>query len=72
MVSFFKKMEGDYYGLKSDKAFMVDPKKKVKVVKSSEKKRETLPEKMGRKKRTLKQIRLSLVKKPKQMMCRDF
>ena len=72
MVSFFKKMEGDYYGLKSDEAFMVDPKKKVKVVKSSEKKRETLPEKMGRKKRTLKQIRLSLVKKPKQMMCRDF
>ena len=33
---------------------MVDPKKKAKVMKSSEKKREKLPEKMVRKKRTLK------------------
>ena len=40
-------MERDYYGLKSNEAFMVDPKKKVKVVKSSEKKRETLPMKHG-------------------------
>lgn len=56
------------------KAFMVDPrylKKKVRVVKS-EKKRETLPEKMARKRRRLKQIRLSFVKKPKRMMRRAF
>ena len=54
MVLFFKKMERGYYGLKHNKVYMVDPKKKVKVVKSSEKKRETLMEKMARKKRTLK------------------
>lgn len=49
------------------KAYRVDPKylKKRKVVKK-EKKRETLPEKMERKRRRLKQIRLSFVKKPKQ------
>ncbi|XP_062152780.1 small ribosomal subunit protein mL104 (rPPR9) [Alnus glutinosa] len=56
------------------KAYMVDPryvKKKVKVVKS-EKKRETLPEKMARKRSRLKQIRLSFVKKPKRMMRRAY
>lgn len=56
------------------KAYVVDPryvKKKVKVVKS-EKKRETLPEKMARKRSRLKQIRLSFVKKPKRMMRRAY
>ncbi|KAK7330273.1 hypothetical protein VNO77_24463 [Canavalia gladiata] len=55
------------------KEYAVDPrylkKKKVKVVKG-EKKRETLPEKMARKRRRLKQIRLSFVKKPKRVMGR--
>ncbi|KAK7265880.1 hypothetical protein RJT34_33505 [Clitoria ternatea] len=54
------------------KEYVVDPrylKKKVKVAKG-EKKRETLPEKMARKRRRLKQIRLSFVKKPKRMMGR--
>lgn len=49
------------------KAYRVDPrfeKKKPTAVKK-EKKRETLPEKMARKRRRLKQIRLSYVKKPK-------
>ncbi|RAL44893.1 hypothetical protein DM860_003652 [Cuscuta australis] len=49
------------------KAYNVDPrfaKKKPDAVKK-EKKRETLPEKMARKRRTLKKIRLSFVKKPK-------
>lgn len=48
------------------KAYRVDPKylKKPKVEKK-EKKRETLPEKMERKRRRLKQIRLSFVRKPK-------
>uniref|UniRef100_A0A2N9HMC3 Pentatricopeptide repeat-containing protein n=1 Tax=Fagus sylvatica TaxID=28930 RepID=A0A2N9HMC3_FAGSY len=57
------------------KAYEVDPrykKKKVKVVKSSEKKRETLPEKMARKRSRLKKIRLSFVKKPKRMMRRAY
>jgi pentatricopeptide repeat protein len=58
------------------KAYKVDPryakKKKVKVVKSSEKKRETLPEKMARKRSRLKKIRLSFVKKPKRMMRRAY
>lgn len=50
------------------KEYRLDPKflKKPKVVKK-EKKRETLPEKMARKRRRLKQIRLSFVKKPKRM-----
>jgi hypothetical protein len=43
--------------------------KKPKAVKK-EKKRETLPEKMARKRRRLKQIRLSFVKKPKKGMRR--
>ncbi|KAK7849450.1 small ribosomal subunit protein mL104 (rPPR9)-like [Quercus suber] len=57
------------------KAYMVDPrfvKKKVRVGKSSVKKRETLPEKMAGKRRRLKQIRLSFVKKPKGMMRHAF
>ncbi|XP_061364935.1 small ribosomal subunit protein mL104 (rPPR9) [Gastrolobium bilobum] len=56
------------------KEYAVDPrylKKKVKVVKGK-KKRETLPEKMARKRTRLKQIRLSFVKKPKRMMRRAF
>ncbi|KAL7161181.1 hypothetical protein ACSBR2_041774 [Camellia fascicularis] len=50
------------------KAYKLDPRfvKKPTVVKK-EKKRETLPEKMARKRRRLKQIRLSFVKKPKRM-----
>ncbi|XWS37254.1 hypothetical protein CRYUN_Cryun19dG0027600 [Craigia yunnanensis] len=48
------------------KPYKVDPRymKKTKAVKK-EKKRETLPEKMARKRRRLKQIRLSFVKKSK-------
>ncbi|CAK9330055.1 unnamed protein product [Citrullus colocynthis] len=55
------------------KAYQVDPRyvKKPKV-KKVEKKRETLPEKMARKRRRLKQIRLSFVKKPKKAMRRAF
>ncbi|KAK6261753.1 hypothetical protein QUC31_007569 [Theobroma cacao] len=51
------------------KPYRVDPRymKKTKAVKE-EKKRETLPEKMARKRRRLKQIRLSFVKKPKRTM----
>ncbi|RHN43160.1 putative pentatricopeptide [Medicago truncatula] len=50
------------------KEHVVDPrfsKKKEKKAVKAEKKRETLPEKMARKRRRLKQIRLSFVKKPK-------
>ncbi|PON50160.1 Pentatricopeptide repeat [Parasponia andersonii] len=56
------------------KAYQVDPRylKKPKAVKKKEKKRETLPEKMARKRRRLKQIRLSFVKKSKRMMRRAF
>ncbi|KAK7292154.1 hypothetical protein RIF29_07887 [Crotalaria pallida] len=51
------------------KEYAVDPQylKKAKAVKG-EKKRETLPEKMARKRRRMKQIRLSYVKKPKRLM----
>lgn len=51
------------------KEYAVDPRylKKAKVVVKGEKKRETLPEKMARKRRRLKQIRLSFVKKPRKM-----
>ncbi|KAL8527376.1 hypothetical protein ACS0TY_005295 [Phlomoides rotata] len=51
------------------KEYKADPrfvKKKPTAVKK-EKKRETFPEKMARKRRRLKQIRLSFVKKPKKM-----
>ena len=53
------------------KEYAVDPRylKKKKVVKGV-KKRETLPEKMARKRSRLKQIRLSFVKKPKRVMGR--
>ena len=53
------------------KPYRVDPRymKKAKAVKK-EKKRETLPEKMARKRRRLKQIRLSFVKKSKRMIMR--
>ncbi|KAG6386038.1 hypothetical protein SASPL_154924 [Salvia splendens] len=56
------------------KPYKVDPrfvKKKDTAVKK-EKKRETLPEKMARKRRRLKQIRLSFVKKPKKMRRRAY
>ncbi|XP_057804996.1 pentatricopeptide repeat-containing protein PNM1, mitochondrial [Salvia miltiorrhiza] len=56
------------------KPYKVDPrfvKKKDTAVKK-EKKRETLPEKMARKRRRLKQIRLSFVKKPKKMRRRSY
>ncbi|MED6173501.1 hypothetical protein PIB30_060081 [Stylosanthes scabra] len=61
------------------KEYVVDPwyAKKAKALKderkkkkNKEKKRETLPEKMARKRRKLKQIRLSFVKKPKRRMGR--
>ncbi|KAF4382080.1 hypothetical protein F8388_001225 [Cannabis sativa] len=55
------------------KAYQVDPrymKKSKAEKKKKEKKRETLPEKMARKRSRLKQIRLSFVKKPKRMMRR--
>ncbi|KAL7601640.1 hypothetical protein Lser_V15G21675 [Lactuca serriola] len=54
------------------KAYKLDPRfmKKPKMVK--EKKRETLPEKMARKRRRLKQIRLSFVKKPKKAQRRAY
>ncbi|KAL0415788.1 UNVERIFIED_CONTAM: Pentatricopeptide repeat-containing protein PNM1, mitochondrial [Sesamum latifolium] len=56
------------------KAYKVDPrfaKKKPTAVKK-EKKRETLPEKMARKRRSLRKLRLSFVKKPKRTMRRAF
>ncbi|OVA14591.1 Pentatricopeptide repeat [Macleaya cordata] len=55
------------------KVYKLDPRfsKKPKV-KKTEKKRETLPEKMARKRKTLKKLRLSFVKKPKKMMRRAF
>nr|GEV72778.1 pentatricopeptide repeat-containing protein PNM1, mitochondrial [Tanacetum cinerariifolium] len=54
------------------KAYKLDPRfmTKPKVVK--EKKRETLPEKMARKRRRLKKIRLSFVKKPKKAQRRAY
>lgn len=57
----------------TSKAYQVDPRylREPMAVKT-EKKRETLPEKMARKRRRLKQIRLSFVKKPKKMMRRTF
>lgn len=55
------------------KEYKVDPRfaKKPTVVKK-EKKRETLPEKMARKRRRLKEIRLSFVKKPKRNARRAY
>lgn len=52
------------------KAYKLDPRfaKKKPIAVKKEKKRETLPEKMARKRRRLKKIRLSYVKKPKRMM----
>lgn len=56
------------------KPYKVDPKfvKKKPTVVKKEKKRETFPEKMARKRRRLKQIRLSFVKKPKKMRRRAY
>jgi hypothetical protein len=50
------------------KEYVVDPRFVKKRVAKSEKKRETSSEKMARKRRRLKQIRLSFVEKPKRMM----
>ncbi|XP_058194385.1 small ribosomal subunit protein mL104 (rPPR9) [Rhododendron vialii] len=55
------------------KAYKMDPRfVKKPVVLKKEKKRETLPEKMARKRRRLKKIRLSFVKKPKRGMRRAY
>ncbi|KAI3879738.1 hypothetical protein MKX03_002896 [Papaver bracteatum] len=56
------------------KVYTLDPRftKKPEVEKSAVKKRETLPEKMARKRKTLKKINLSFVKKPKKMMRRAY
>lgn len=58
----------------SPKEYRVDPrflkKKKTKEVDSNVKKRETLPEKTARKKKRLKQINMSFVKKPRNQMRR--
>ncbi|XP_019199974.1 PREDICTED: pentatricopeptide repeat-containing protein PNM1, mitochondrial [Ipomoea nil] len=63
----YKEAESD--GIQVEpKAYKVDPrfaKKKSSTCVKKEKKRETLPEKMARKRRTLKKIRLSYVKKPR-------
>lgn len=47
------------------KAYKIEPRYMKKPKAKKEKKRETLPEKMARKRRRLKEIRLSFVKKPK-------
>nr|GMC73776.1 pentatricopeptide repeat-containing protein PNM1, mitochondrial [Ipomoea batatas] len=63
----YKEAESDGI-LVEPKAYNVDPrfaKKKSSTSVKKEKKRETLPEKMARKRRTLKKIRLSYVKKPR-------
>ncbi|KAI3929873.1 hypothetical protein MKW98_004027 [Papaver atlanticum] len=56
------------------KVYKLDPRftKRPKVEKTAVKKRETLPEKMARKRKTLKKINLSFVKKPKKMMRRAY
>ncbi|GER40145.1 pentatricopeptide repeat-containing protein [Striga asiatica] len=56
------------------KAYKVDPRfaKKKPVTVKKEKRRETLPEKMARKRRSLKKLRLSFVKKPKKGMRRAY
>ncbi|KAL6497336.1 hypothetical protein OROGR_029265 [Orobanche gracilis] len=56
------------------KAYKVDPRfaKKKHVAVKKEKKRETLPEKMARKRRRLRKLRLSFVKKPKRTTRRAY
>ncbi|KAL6180525.1 hypothetical protein ACLB2K_047187 [Fragaria x ananassa] len=54
------------------KTYQVDPKYLKKPKAKKENTRETLPEKMARKRRRLKQIRLSFVKKPKKGMRRAY
>ncbi|KAF8408229.1 hypothetical protein HHK36_007374 [Tetracentron sinense] len=56
------------------KVYTLDPRfaRKPKAKKNEKPKRETLPEKMARKRRRLRKLRLSFVKKPKQMMRRAF
>ncbi|KAK1360423.1 pentatricopeptide repeat-containing protein PNM1, mitochondrial [Heracleum sosnowskyi] len=54
-------------------SYKVDPRfAKKPAVTKKEKKRETLPEKMARKRSTLKKIRLSFVKKPKKTSTRAY
>lgn len=54
-------------------AYKVDPRyAKKPTITKKEKKRETFPEKMARKRRTLKKIRLSFVKKPKKTSARAY
>nr|XP_043640300.1 pentatricopeptide repeat-containing protein PNM1, mitochondrial [Erigeron canadensis] len=54
------------------KAYKLDPRFMKKPVVVKEKKRETLPEKMARKRTRLKKIRLSFVKKPKKAQRRAY
>lgn len=54
------------------KAYKLDPRFMKKPAAVKEKKRETLPEKMARKRRRLKKIRLSFVKKPKKAQRRAY
>ncbi|PWA62416.1 pentatricopeptide repeat (PPR) superfamily protein [Artemisia annua] len=54
------------------KAYKLDPRFMTKPKEKKEKKRETLPEKMARKRRRLKKIRLSFVKKPKKAQRRAY
>ncbi|KAI3717728.1 hypothetical protein L1987_69515 [Smallanthus sonchifolius] len=54
------------------KAYKLDPRFVKKPIVVKEKKRETLPEKMARKRRRLKKIRLSFVKKPKKTQRRAY
>lgn len=56
------------------KAYAVDPRfvRKKAEANKTEKKRETLPEKTARKRKTLRKLRQSYVKKPKNMMRRRF
>ncbi|KAL6130999.1 hypothetical protein ACLB2K_069377 [Fragaria x ananassa] len=54
------------------KPYQMDPKYLKKPKAEKENTRETLPEKMARKRRRLKQIQLSFVKKPKKGMRRAY
>ncbi|KAL3640510.1 hypothetical protein CASFOL_015478 [Castilleja foliolosa] len=71
----YKEAESNGLPVEPKAAYKVDPrfvkKKKVEAVKKV-KKRETLPEKMARKRRRLRKLRLSFVKKPKKSMRRAY
>uniref|UniRef100_A0A161ZU84 Pentacotripeptide-repeat region of PRORP domain-containing protein n=1 Tax=Daucus carota subsp. sativus TaxID=79200 RepID=A0A161ZU84_DAUCS len=69
----FKEAEGNGILAIPPSNYKVDPRfAKKPTVTKKEKKRETLPEKMARKRRTLKKIRLSFVKKPKKTSTRAY